>query len=57
MYEIAEEMAGASGEEILFVDDSRANLIAAERMGWRVMWFDYYRPADSVKKLKEALSM
>ena len=57
MYEIAQEMAGAVGEEILFVDDSRANLIAAERLGWRVMWFDDYRPADSVKRLKEALEL
>ncbi len=55
MYEIAQDMAGARGEEILFVDDSRANLIAAERLGWRVLWFDDYRPADSVKRLKEAL--
>ena len=57
MYEIAEKMAGAKGEQILFVDDSRANLIAAERLGWRVMWFDDYRPADSVKRLKQALQM
>lgn len=57
MYEIAQEMAGAKGDQILFVDDSRANLIAAERLGWRVMWFDDYRPEDSVKRLKEALSM
>ncbi|MCP4164887.1 MAG: HAD-IA family hydrolase [Chloroflexi bacterium] len=57
MYEIAEQMAGASGEDILFVDDSRANLIAAERLGWRGLWFDDYRPADSVARLKEALDL
>lgn len=57
MYEIAQEMSGASGEQILFVDDSRANLIAAERLGWRVLWFDDYRPGDSVKRLKQALQM
>lgn len=55
VYEIAEQMAGAHGEDILFVDDSRANLIAAQRLGWRVMWFDDYRPADSVERLKQAL--
>jgi FMN phosphatase YigB (HAD superfamily)/DNA-binding XRE family transcriptional regulator len=56
IFEIAEEMANVQGEQILFVDDSRANLIAAERFGWRVMWFDDYRPADSGARLKEALN-
>lgn len=56
MYEIAEKAANAKGCDILFIDDSRANLIAAERLGWRVMWFDDYRPEDSVARLKEALA-
>lgn len=56
IYEIAEQKAGFSGDEILFVDDARSNLIAAERFGWRVLWFDDYRPAESVKRVEEALS-
>jgi 2-haloacid dehalogenase len=57
IYEIAEKMAGVGGDQIFFVDDSRTNLMAAERFGWRVMWFDDYRPTDSVKRVKEALGV
>lgn len=55
MYEIAQAKAGVKPEEILFVDDSRTNLMAAERMGWRVLWFDDYRPAESAQHIREAL--
>jgi putative hydrolase of the HAD superfamily len=55
IYKIAEGEAGVSPHEILFIDDSRTNLMAAERQGWKVMWFDDYRPEDSVEKIKQAL--
>ncbi len=42
-------------EEILLVDDSRSNLMAAERAGWRVLWFDDFRPQESARKVREAL--
>lgn len=57
IYEIAQEMAGTMGEDVFFIDDSRTNLIAAQRLGWRVMWFDDYRPEDSVTRLKQALEL
>jgi FMN phosphatase YigB (HAD superfamily)/DNA-binding XRE family transcriptional regulator len=56
IYEIAEEMAKTPGSNIFFIDDSRANLMAAEKRGWRVLWFDDYRPEESVKRVIEALS-
>lgn len=56
IYEIAQNKAGVSPEEILFVDDSRSNLMAAEHMGWKVLWFDDYRPSESVKKIRESLA-
>lgn len=56
IYQIAQEKAGVAPHEILFVDDSRSNLMAAEKLGWHVMWFDDYRPAQSVAHIKEALS-
>lgn len=56
IYQQAQKMAGVSGENIMFIDDSRANLMAAERHGWHVLWFDDYRPEESVKRLKIALS-
>jgi putative hydrolase of the HAD superfamily len=55
IYKIAEGEAGVPAHEILFIDDSRTNLMAAERQGWKVMWFDDYRPDESVDKIKQAL--
>jgi FMN phosphatase YigB (HAD superfamily)/DNA-binding XRE family transcriptional regulator len=55
MYEIAQEQAGCLPEEILLVDDSRANIMAAERAGWKVLWFDDYRPEESVIRVRTAL--
>lgn len=55
IYEIAAGLAGVDPSEILLVDDSRTNLMAAEKMGWKVLWFDDYRPADSVERIKSSL--
>ena len=55
IYRIATEKAGAKPAEILLIDDSRTNLMAAEKMGWHVLWFDDYVSAESARKIKEAL--
>lgn len=55
IYQIAQERAGVPPEEILLIDDSRANLIAAEKLGWHVMWFDDARAADTADHIKEAI--
>lgn len=55
IYEIALAKAGCQPNEILFVDDSRANLMAAERCGWRVLWFDDYRPKESTDRVRQSL--
>ena len=55
IYEIAQKQAGCKPEEILLVDDTRANVMAAEKMGWHVMWFDDYRPGESAKNIRAAL--
>jgi len=55
VYEIAEERAGVPGSEILLVDDTRANLMAADQKGWSVLWFDDYNPAESAKRVREIL--
>jgi FMN phosphatase YigB (HAD superfamily) len=56
IYKIAQEQAKVPVDQILFVDDSRTNLMAAEKLGWHVMWFDDYRPAESVEHIRQALS-
>lgn len=55
IYKRAQEMSGANSEEILFVDDSRANVMAAGQMGWHVLWFDDSHPSESTKRIKETL--
>jgi len=55
IFEIAAERTGVQPSEILLIDDSRPNLIAAERQGWKVIWFDDYRPEESVAKVRAAL--
>lgn len=57
IYKIATAKAKVHGSEVLFVDDSRANIMAAEREGWHVLWFDDYRPEESVARVKEALEI
>jgi len=55
IFEIAQEKAGVNSEEILLIDDSRQNVMAAGQMGWKVMWFDDYRPEESVVRVRQAL--
>ena len=55
IYEIAAERAGCPPEEIMLIDDSRTNLMAADRMGWHVMWFDDAQPEKSAAATRQAL--
>lgn len=55
IYKIAEQRSGFKPDEILLIDDSRANLMAAEHMGWHVLWFDDYRTDDSIQRIRQAL--
>lgn len=55
IYEVAAAKAGCPPAEILLVDDSRANLMAAEKLGWHVLWFDDYRVAESIERVRSSL--
>jgi len=55
IYEIAQQLASVKPEEILLLDDSRSNLVAADRQGWHVMWFDDFRPEESIDKARQSL--
>jgi len=57
IYDHAAKLAGVSEDEILFIDDSRPNLVTAEKRGWRVIWFDDYDPATSIERIKQALEL
>jgi len=57
IYEIAEDMSGSKADEILFVDNSRNNLMAASSLNWKVFWFDNVRPQESADRVKEAAGL
>lgn len=57
IFKFAAEQAGVPADEILFIDDTQANLVAAEKLGWRVVWFDYARPEESSKHVIEVLEL
>jgi len=55
IYDIATQKAGCEPSEILLVDDARTNLMAAEKQGWHVLWFDDYRADESIRRIRDAL--
>jgi FMN phosphatase YigB (HAD superfamily) len=55
IFEIATERSGVKAEEILFVDDSRPNIMAADKLGWHVLWCDDYHPEETIARIKNAL--
>jgi len=57
IYDEAAKAARTPASEILLIDDARMNLMAAEKQGWHVLWFDDYGPDDSVDRIKDALTL
>lgn len=55
IYEMATAAAGLDPSQILFIDDSRDNIKAAERLGWRVLWFDAFRAMEGSERIRETL--
>lgn len=55
IYRTAAKKSAVDSESILLIDDSRANLMAASEFGWHVLWFDDYRPKESIQRIKSAL--
>lgn len=55
IYEAAQYYTNCPPSEILLVDDSRANIMAAEKFDWHVLWFDNYHPETSVTRIRDTL--
>lgn len=55
MYEVGLAQAGVEPGEILLVDDERPNLVAAEKLGWKTMWFDGFNLEETQANLRSAL--
>jgi putative hydrolase of the HAD superfamily len=55
MYQKATQVANTQPQEILLIDDTPPNLMAAEKLGWHVLRFDDYSPDDSAARIRQAL--
>lgn len=55
IYELAQKKAGTDSGEILLIDDTMSNLVAAQRAGWHALLFDYSRPEESIANIYKAL--
>lgn len=55
IFELASSRAHVAPEEILLVDDTKTNLIAASKKGWHIFWFDYSEPAESIRNIRKLL--
>lgn len=57
IFDIAESKTGVEASKILFIDDSRANIITASQLGWKVVWFDDSNPQESTSRIYESLAI
>lgn len=55
IFTIATERSGVKPSEILFIDDSRPNIMVADKLGWHVLWCDDYHPDDTIARIRSAL--
>lgn len=55
IYEKARELANVEAGELLLIDDTRPNLVAADRAGWHGLWSDEMNPEDTINRAKTAL--
>lgn len=55
IFEQASQKAACPAHDILFIDDSRTNLMAAQKQGWRVLWFNSANPEETIKRIKGSL--
>jgi len=56
IYNAAAGMASVEPHQIMLIDDGRMNLMAAEKLGWHVLWFDDYRPDESLARIHQVLA-
>lgn len=55
IYQKAQELAAVEPSEILLIDDTRPNLVAADKLGWHGLWSDEMDPQDTIARVKQAL--
>lgn len=55
IYKVATDLAKVLPQEILFIDDSRVNVMAADKFGWKVLWFDDFHPSETKQLIEKTL--
>lgn len=55
IFKLATEKSGVKNNEILFIDNSLENTLAAQEVGWQVIHYDEQKPEESSQKLMEIL--
>jgi HAD superfamily hydrolase (TIGR01509 family) len=55
IFELATRESGFDESKILLIDDTKANLVVAQTLGWKVEWFDYTDPTSSVDLIDRTL--
>ncbi len=55
IFQLATEKAKFNSQQILFIDDTKPNLVAAQQYGWKVEWFDYTDPIASTELIDKTL--
>jgi putative hydrolase of the HAD superfamily len=56
-YRLVLDRLGVAADQALFVDDQQANVAGAQAAGMAALWFDVTRPADSYRKVRQALGL
>lgn len=57
IYLLAKERIGLKAENILFIDNSEKNIIAAQKLGWETVLYDPLQLEESNEKVRQALSV
>lgn len=55
IFDEAEARSNCQPAELLLIDDSRTNIIAAQQHGWKVLWFDGDRPEEFANRARQTL--
>lgn len=55
IYALAATEAGVPAHEILLIDDTPGNLVAAQKHGWQALWFDVALAEESTAAIRTAI--
>ena len=55
IFELATKKSGFKNEEILFIDNSIKNTLAAQKIGWQVFHYDNKNPEKASRELEDLL--